>query len=147
MVARAKDDPVEHVPFGCRLLDLERRTGDAGTLTVVVGEGGGGLEPRRMILFSDVPPGAVRGGHAHLRAHQVVVVASGEVDATVGDGSQEAIVRLSGPGAALAVPPLVLLSLSGFSPGASVILLGSEPYDPDEVVGPERLRELRQASA
>jgi hypothetical protein len=125
-------------------VDLERHAGPHGALTVVLGDGGGPVAPRRGFLLTDVPPGAVRGGHAHRRSRQLVVVAAGEVDAIVSDGASEAAVRLVAGGAALAVAPLVWLTLSGFTPGAAVLVLGTEPHDDAEFVRSlDELRRLR----
>jgi hypothetical protein len=135
--------------FGCRLVALERHGGPQGALTVLLGEGGslgeGDGVARRGFLLTDVPPGGVRGGHAHRRSHQLVVAAAGEVDATVSDGAGEGAVRLVVGGAALAVPPLVWLTLSGFTPGAAVLVLGTEPHDDAELV--RSLDELRRLRA
>lgn len=130
--------------LGCRLVALDRHDGPRGALTVVLGEGGVLGAVQRGFLLTDVPPGGVRGGHAHRRSHQLVVVAAGEVDATVSDGVGEAVVRLVAGGAALAVPPLVWLTLSGFTPGAAVLVLGTEPHDDAEFVRSlDELRRLR----
>ncbi|MCU0273087.1 MAG: FdtA/QdtA family cupin domain-containing protein [Acidimicrobiales bacterium] len=138
-------DPVSAPDLlGCRLVALDRHGGPRGTLTVVIGEGGGIRAAERGFLLTDVPPGGVRGGHAHRRSHQLVVVAAGEVDATVADGVGEAVVRLVAGGEALAVPPLVWLTLSGFTPGAAVLVLGTEPHDDAEFVRSlDELRRLR----
>ena len=139
-------DPVSAPDLlGCRLVALDRHDGRRGALTVLVGEGSGVGVAHRGFLLTDVPPGGVRGGHAHRRSHQLVVVAAGEVDATVTDGVGEAAVRLVAGGAALAVPPLVWLTLDGFTPGAAVLVLGTEPHDDAEFV--RSLDELRRLRA
>jgi uncharacterized RmlC-like cupin family protein len=130
--------------LGCRLLPLERHGGERGTLTVLLGAGGADLTPRRAFLLTDVAPGASRGGHAHREAQQLIVVVAGEVDAVVADGRSERVVRLVAGGPALTVPPLVRLTLTGFTPDAAVLVLGSDEHGDDSFVhDDDELRALR----
>jgi UDP-2-acetamido-3-amino-2,3-dideoxy-glucuronate N-acetyltransferase len=132
--------------LGCALVVLEHHDGPRGRLTVLVGGGGAGFVPQRGFVLSDVPPDADRGGHGHRLAHQLVVAVAGGVRATLTDGEAVVELALVAGGPALAVPPLVWLTLDRFTPDASVVVLGSEPYDPAELVGSlEELRALRAA--
>lgn len=76
--------------------------------------------PKRMFWIQDVPPGAVRGNHAHRTCSQQLFVMSGSV--TVNTLPMTA-------GGRFYLPPLTWTTLEHFSADAIVLVLCSEPYD------------------
>jgi acetyltransferase-like isoleucine patch superfamily enzyme len=111
-----------------RVLDLRGQ--------LVVGEAGAGLPftPRRFFLVFDVPSREVRGQAAHLRLHQLFVCLRGGMSLLVDDGRERQELRLSDPGHALHVEPLVWCSQHDFSPDAQLLVLASEEYDESDYV-------------
>jgi len=119
---------------GVTILELPSFSDLRGELSV--GELGGALpfEPRRFFTVSRVPTRDVRGEHAHKRLHQVLVCVHGECSLVVDDGENRLEVQLDRPSLAVHVPPLVWGIQYRFSPDAVLLVLASEPYDPDDYI-------------
>ena len=92
------------------------------------------FEVHRFFVVSEVPEGVSRGGHAHRACHQFVVVLSGTVTIDVSHEATHRRLVLGSHDAGLHIPPGVFARQSDFSPGAIMLVLASEPYDPDDYV-------------
>lgn len=90
--------------------------------------------PQRYFVVYDVPPGHVRGEHAHRRCHQLFVALGGSVTVTADNGVAKEEMVLDRPDAALHVPPMVWTTQSRFTPGAMLLVLASDPYDADDYI-------------
>jgi|ERR1700678_2245633 uncharacterized RmlC-like cupin family protein len=84
---------------------------------------------KRIFAIYDVREGAKRGGHAHRRQEQFIIMMSGECRITILDGADMREEILNGPTMGLYVPPVIWVELSGFSPGAVCLVLTSAAYD------------------
>lgn len=89
---------------------------------------------RRFFALYNVVPGAARGGHAHRRQHQLLVVFGGSVVITVDDGQTRTTLTLDRPTLALHAPPMLWLELTDFTPGAVCLCLTSEVYTEQDYV-------------
>lgn len=83
---------------------------------------------KRAFVVMDVPPNAIRGGHAHKAGHEVLVAITGTV--TVRSGKDQYF--LSGPAYGLYVPPGVKIDLVNFSPDCVLLALADNYYDPHD---------------
>ena len=102
--------------------------------TLVAADGGEGLPfpAVRYFLIHDVPAGAVRAQHAQRRGEELLSCAAGACTVELWwDGGHEAH-RLSRPETALHVPPWVWMECREFSEDAVLLVLCSEPYDPED---------------
>ena len=101
-----------------------------GDLTVA--ELGKGLpfQPKRFFLVFNVQGPKVRGEHAHKQLHQFLVCVNGECSLLVDDGVSREELRLDSPRIGVHVSPLVWAVQFKFSPGAVLLVLASELYDP-----------------
>jgi hypothetical protein len=90
--------------------------------------------PRRVFFVSDVPGREVRGEHAHRRCRQFLVCAHGSLSVIVDDGRQRKEVLLESPAIGLYLPQLVWSVQYRFSPDATLAVLASDPYDPDDYI-------------
>jgi UDP-2-acetamido-3-amino-2,3-dideoxy-glucuronate N-acetyltransferase len=125
------------VALGVRGVTLERRPvirDMRGNLTAR--EVGQGLPfaPRRYFIVHDVPTREVRGEHAHRSLHQVLVCIRGSVTVLVDDGEHRQEVVLDSPELALHVPPMIWCVQYKYTPEAALLVLASDPYDPDDYV-------------
>jgi len=121
------------------LLSIKRFRDDRGCLGVI-------QHPelpfpcRRMYWLSEPVTDSRRGNHGHLRLRQVLVAVSGTATvelAPLRPGAWKAgAFRLETGGPALYVPAGSWRALRDFSPDAIIIVLASEPYDPDDYVMP-----------
>lgn len=110
------------------LIDFSVHADERGHLIAL--EFGRGLpfELRRAFYVYGVPGGAQRGGHCHKRCHEVLIALSGSV--TVRAGGR--YYTLKDPDRGLYLPPGVRSTQADFSPGCILLVLASEPYDPDD---------------
>ena len=92
------------------------------------------FEPRRFFVVHDVPSRHVRGEHAHRKLHQFLVCLKGELSLVVDDGSRRQEVRLGGPEIGVHLPPMVWAVQYRFSPDAVLLVLASDPYDPNDYI-------------
>ena len=92
------------------------------------------FEPRRWFLVYDVPSREVRGEHAHRSCHQFLICVSGQVNVVIDDGAKRAEVVLDEPTVGLYVPPRVWASQYRYGDDAVLLVLASDPYDPDDYI-------------
>ena len=85
--------------------------------------------PKRIFTLSEVPKGVVRGGHAHLKCEQFLVLQSGSVTLDIFDGIAWNKTKLEELDASFYVPSLNWLELSDFSTNAVVLILASHHFD------------------
>lgn len=90
--------------------------------------------PRRYYMVFDVPGKDVRGEHAHRHCHQFLICARGSVTVLVDDGTTSEEMVLDRPDVGLYVPPMVWAVQYKYSPDALLLVLASDPYDPDDYI-------------
>ena len=97
-----------------------------------VGEVGATIpfEVRRIFTVTDVPDGAVRGGHVHRLCHQLLVAVAGTVVVEVRDAKGRHIIELARRDVGLHIPPGVYSRQIQFTTDAALLVLASHPYDP-----------------
>ncbi len=89
---------------------------------------------RRAFMVHGVPSREVRGEHAHRQCHQFLLCPTGSCAVVVDDGRQRAEVVLDDPGIGLHMPPMVWGIQYKYSADALLLVLASEPYDPDDYI-------------
>jgi len=89
--------------------------------------------PRRAFLVQDVPPGQVRGGHAHAHGQQLLVCVAGKVDVELRHRGQSEHVVLRAGSDALLVKAGVWAQ-QAYGADAVLLVLSSDAYDPDAYV-------------
>jgi dTDP-4-dehydrorhamnose 3,5-epimerase-like enzyme len=92
------------------------------------------FSPARYFVVFDVPPGQVRGQHAHRQCRQFFIPLGGSIRLTVDDGSGSEDIVLDRPDIGLHVPAMIWTKLYDFSPGATLLVLASDPYDPADYI-------------
>ncbi len=102
----AGDIPSEHVPF----------------------------EVRRWFVVYDVPTRELRGEHAHRRCHQFLICVAGTVAVALDDGEHRTEVVLDSPALGVHVPPMVWSSQLWYESSSVLLVLTSDPYDPDDYI-------------
>jgi UDP-2-acetamido-3-amino-2,3-dideoxy-glucuronate N-acetyltransferase len=119
---------------GARLVRLQSVEEERGLLTVGEVERHIPFPPRRYFVISAVPDENIRGEHAHLAQHQLLVCLAGRVTAEVDDGSAHAAIVLDTPRAALYMPPMTWGAQHHYSRDAVLLVLASHEYDPADYV-------------
>jgi mannose-6-phosphate isomerase-like protein (cupin superfamily) len=87
----------------------------------------------RAYVISDVPIGAVRGGHSSRAQHRFLVGVSGQAEVTLDDGQRVGIETLSG-GDALHIPPGVWFELVARVAPVTILVLADGRYDPSDQI-------------
>lgn len=104
---------------------------DFGTLPFV---------PARVFVVTEVPPDLGRGGHAHRSGQQLMATVTGRVRVDLATRSARATVHCEPDGPALLVRAGVFARQTYLSAGSALLVLCSEPYDPDSyLVDPDIL--------
>jgi dTDP-4-dehydrorhamnose 3,5-epimerase-like enzyme len=88
----------------------------------------------RIYFITSVPPGAVRGGHAHKQQAECLICVQGRVVVRVEAGGRADDIVLGRPGRALYLPPGYWRDLVDFSPDAVLVVLASEPFDESDYI-------------
>jgi dTDP-4-dehydrorhamnose 3,5-epimerase-like enzyme len=89
---------------------------------------------KRYFLTFDVASEEVRGEHAHRRLHQFAICVSGRLHIFADDGRNREEFILDRPTLALHLPPMVWGVQYRFSPGAVLMVLCSDYYDPGDYI-------------
>lgn len=87
------------------------------------------FEAKRLFAIYDVPPGSLRGGHAHRAQEQFIIMIAGACTVVVDDGKTRTEQVLGAPSEALYVPPGIWIELKDFSVAAACVVLASDLYD------------------
>ena len=116
----------------CSIIQLPRIGDSRGDLTVIEGGSHVPFDIKRIYYLYDVPPGQIRGAHAHKNLRQVIIAISGSFDVVLDDGYARKRFHLNKPYLGLYVCPMMWREIEGFSPGAVCVVLASDPYDEED---------------
>ncbi len=117
-----------------KIIDIPKITDVRGNLSVIEND----VIPfdiKRVYYLYDVPSGSYRGGHAHIKLHQLLIAISGSFDVVLKDknGNQQTI-TLNKPNRGLLIPNMVWREIEEFSSGAICLVVASEIYDKDDYI-------------
>jgi acetyltransferase-like isoleucine patch superfamily enzyme/dTDP-4-dehydrorhamnose 3,5-epimerase-like enzyme len=119
---------------GVSLVQLTRADDLRGSLVAADFEGALPFVPRRFFTVFGVPSSDVRGAHAHRRCHQLLVCVQGSVNAVVDDGHERQEFVLDRPDVGLHMEPMIWGTQYRYSADAVLLVLASDPYDPDDYI-------------
>lgn len=105
-----------------------------GSLSFIEGAVHIPFEIARVYYLHGVPGGAERGGHAHRRLHQAMILVSGSLVLRTHDGTEESELRLGEPTELVLIPPLTWRELRDFRPGTVCLVLASLPYEETDYI-------------
>lgn len=87
----------------------------------------------RIFYIRDVPPGTVRGQHAHYRCNQYLLCQSGRVQLDMFDGTANRALVL-GPGQGTLVPPGIFSSETYLEAGTILQVWCDRPYEKEDYI-------------
>jgi hypothetical protein len=119
-------DPAAAVP---RRLRYPAARDDRGALVAVEADETP-FPVHRAFSIAGVPPGAVRGGHAHRTCHELIVAVTGAFTVVTDGPAGVQSHRLDQPGDGLHLPPRNWCELREFSADAVCLVLASHRFDP-----------------
>jgi dTDP-4-dehydrorhamnose 3,5-epimerase-like enzyme len=92
------------------------------------------FEIKRVYYLYDIPSGAERGGHSHIKLQEFLVALSGSFDVILNDGNQQSTVILNNPNVGLLINPGIWRELKNFSSGAVCLVVASEVYIEEDYI-------------
>ena len=112
-----------------KILELPKIMDNRGNLTFLQNCQHFPFEVKRVFYTYDVPGGQIRGGHAYLTQHEVIISLAGSFDVVItnSDGSIEKF-NLNRSYFGLYLPPLTWRHMDNFSTNAFSLHLSSEHY-------------------
>lgn len=119
---------------GVTLHTLRSVTDMRGSLAVGELDADMPFQAKRFFMVHGVPSVEVRGEHAHRQCGQFLVAAAGRLHAVADDGLHREEFILDRPDLGLYVPPMVWCTQYRYSPDAVLLVLASDPYDPEDYV-------------
>jgi dTDP-4-dehydrorhamnose 3,5-epimerase-like enzyme len=88
----------------------------------------------RIFFIRDVPSTDIRGQHAHLECHQLLVCISGSVLVVADDGNKKKEFHLSKPHQGLYLPPMIWGEQYKYSIDAVLMVYASHAYDEGDYI-------------
>ena len=119
---------------GSRLIRLTSAKDARGSLSVGEFQREVPFPVSRFFAVYDVPSREVRGEHAHRRCQQFLVCVSGSVSVMADDGHHRFEAVLDSPEIGLFMPPMTWGTQYNYSADAVLLVLASDPYDPDDYI-------------
>jgi len=116
------------------LIQLQKRTGTAGSLVVLESLKDVPFDIRRVYYVYGTPPGASRGYHAHRALRQFAVAVAGSVTMAMDDGHRRWHVPLDRPDRGAMIPPLIWHEMHDFSADCVLLVLASAEYDEQDYI-------------
>ncbi len=114
---------------GCRLVELQVRGDERGSLVAIEGERDLPFAIARVYYIFGTKAGVDRGFHAHRRLRQLAVCVAGSCTMILDDGRSRVAVRLDRPTQGLEIGPMIWREMRDFSDDCVLMVLASEPYD------------------
>jgi UDP-2-acetamido-3-amino-2,3-dideoxy-glucuronate N-acetyltransferase len=83
----------------------------------------------RTFVVTGVPPGTMRGHHAHKQCHQLLVCLAGRLTVRLHDGTGSRVLTLEQPGDCVHVLPGLWAEQVYEAPSTTLMVLCDQPYD------------------
>ncbi len=109
-------------------IELPRIFDARGNLTAIEGGVHVPFAIGRIYYLYDVPGGASRGGHAHLKNVEFLIAAMGSFDVILDNGQDRKRIHLNRSYFGVLVPTMVWRELDNFSSGSVCLVLAAEHY-------------------
>ena len=84
---------------------------------------------KRVYYLYDIPGGAKRGGHGHIKLQQLIIAMSGSFDVILKDGKKIKKVTLNRPYYGLYIPKMIWREIVNFSSGSVCLVIASTKYE------------------
>lgn len=127
---KTENDPLP----GLDPVELPRIVDARGNLTALEGGVHVPFAIARIYYLYDVPGGASRGGHAHLKNIEFLIAAMGSFDVVLDNGLDRKRIHLNRAYYGVLVPTMIWRELDNFSSGSVCLVLASEPYSEADYV-------------
>lgn len=119
---------------GCRLIDLEVKGDERGSLVSLEELRSVPFEFRRAYYIFGTKAGVSRGFHAHRRLHQLAVCVAGSCSVLLDNNVERINVALDKPNKGLLIGPMVWHEMHDFSADCVMLVLADDFYDEAEYI-------------
>lgn len=89
---------------------------------------------KRIYYLYDVPSGAERGGHAHIKQHETLIALSGSFDVILDDGTEKKTYTLNNPNKGLHILDGIWRELKNFSSGALCLVIAEDVFSEEDYI-------------
>ena len=117
-----------------RIVDLPSQPSKNGTLGIVEGGETVPFAIARTFQITGMPPGGLRGQHAHKRCSQFMLCLYGVLSIHCDDGARSSVVRLDRPDKGLLVPPGIWIEVRSEADQSALLVLCDRPYEADDYI-------------
>ena len=107
---------------------------ERGKLIAVEGGKDLNFQIGRIYYIYDTCEHVIRGKHAHMALHQVMLCVSGSCDVLIDNGREREVVKLNSPNRGIYINNLVWREMMSFSPNCVLLVIVDRPYDPDDYI-------------
>ena len=90
--------------------------------------------PREFFIIKDVPLGVLRGGHAHFKCEQSIMLIKGKLNVSLESKVSSETVLLNTPGSYVLIPVLTWSKQQYLSPETEIIVFCSEGFDEKDYI-------------
>ena len=90
--------------------------------------------PREFFIIKDVPLGVLRGGHAHFKCEQLIMLIKGKLNVSLESKVSSETVLLNTPGSYVLIPVLTWSKQQYITPETEIIVFCSEEFDEKDYI-------------
>jgi len=123
-----------NLPKGCRLLALQVKGDQRGSLIPLERATGVPFDIARVYFIYGTQPGVSRGFHAHYRLRQVAVCVAGSCTMILDNGRDRTELHLDQPDHGIEIGPMIWHEMHDFSADCVVVVLADGPYDEGDYI-------------
>ncbi len=117
-------------PFEAHLIELQRYDDERGSLFPIEFDKLP-FEPKRLYTITGMHTGTVRGEHGHHTCKQLLICLHGSIDVLMRTKSDEVNITLVSNGPGLLIGSGIWSRQTYMTDKSALLVLASEPYDPD----------------
>jgi dTDP-4-dehydrorhamnose 3,5-epimerase-like enzyme len=117
-----------------KIFDLTSFGDTRGNLTVGQFPTSLPFQVKRFFFISHVPPGSVRGKHAHFKCEQFLVAIRGSVKVVLGASGQREEYTLDSSRIGLLIPPMTWGEQSDYSEDCVLLVLASHEFEEEDYI-------------
>lgn len=92
------------------------------------------FELKRIYYLFDVPSTAFRGGHSHIKQHEILIALSGSFEVILNDGAEKRSIFLNKPNVGLHIPTGIWRELQNFSSGSVCLVMASDVFQEEDYI-------------
>ena len=117
-----------------KIINFPKISDSRGNLSFIEEKNHIPFEIKRVHYIYDVPSGATRGGHAHIKTESVIIALSGSFNVKIDNGFTKKTFLLDGSHYGLYLPPKVWKEIANFSANSIALVLTSTFYDESDYI-------------